>query len=163
MSENMLVPIDFSDVTTAVLYEAKRIAKALHFKIHLVHVKCTPSSGDYDYSSFHLRDPIVEDIEREQEQLEAMAKALRDEGLDVDSTFLQGSPAGHIVEQMGIICPDFIVLGSHGHGAMANLITGSVCRLVSLKASCPVLIVPSKFLPEVEELEHQEEYDASSI
>lgn len=157
MSGKLLVPIDFSDVTSAILYEAKRLAMAFQYKIYLVHVRHTPSSCDYGYGAYYMQNPIAEDLEHEQDELKATARALRDEGLEVDSTFMQGSPAKGIIEQMRRIKPDFILLGSHGHGALTHMITGSVCSHVTRKATCPVIIVPSKFLSEVEELEEHKE------
>jgi nucleotide-binding universal stress UspA family protein len=38
----------------------------------------------------------------------------------------------------------WIVLGSHGHGALYNLLAGSVCQGVLSKTACPVVIVPSR-------------------
>jgi len=37
-----------------------------------------------------------------------------------------------------------ILLGSHGHGALYHLLIGSVSEGVIRKASCPVIIIPSK-------------------
>ena len=37
-----------------------------------------------------------------------------------------------------------IVMGSHGHGAIYNLLVGSVAEGVLKGVSCPVLIVPSE-------------------
>jgi len=36
----------------------------------------------------------------------------------------------------------FVVMGSHGHGAMYDLLVGSTAQGVLRKAPCPVLIVP---------------------
>jgi len=36
------------------------------------------------------------------------------------------------------------VMGSHGHGAVYNLLVGSVTAGVLKSAKCPVLVVPSK-------------------
>jgi len=37
-----------------------------------------------------------------------------------------------------------IVMGSHGHGALYELLIGSVTQGVMKSAQCPVVIVPSK-------------------
>jgi nucleotide-binding universal stress UspA family protein len=38
---------------------------------------------------------------------------------------------------------DVIVLGSHGHGAVYNLVVGSTANGVLKHAPCPVLVVPA--------------------
>jgi nucleotide-binding universal stress UspA family protein len=38
---------------------------------------------------------------------------------------------------------DLVVLGSHGHGALAALLLGSVAEGMVRKASVPTLIVPA--------------------
>lgn len=38
---------------------------------------------------------------------------------------------------------DFIVLGSHGHGAMYDLLVGSTAHGVLRRAPCPVVVVPA--------------------
>jgi hypothetical protein len=37
-----------------------------------------------------------------------------------------------------------IVMGSHGHGALFNLLMGTVCNGVLRKARCPVVVVPAR-------------------
>ena len=37
---------------------------------------------------------------------------------------------------------DFIVLGSHGRGAMHDLLVGSTAHMVIRKAPCPIVLVP---------------------
>jgi nucleotide-binding universal stress UspA family protein len=41
------------------------------------------------------------------------------------------------------IKPDLIVMGRHGHGAMYNLLVGSVTEGVLKHSGRPVLLVPS--------------------
>ena len=42
------------------------------------------------------------------------------------------------------------VIGSHGHGALYNLLMGSVAESIVKHATCPVLIVPAKTAPTTE-------------
>lgn len=52
-----------------------------------------------------------------------------------------GQPAEVIARLASELACDMIVMGTHGHGAVAGLITGSVANRVLQQAKCPVLLV----------------------
>jgi nucleotide-binding universal stress UspA family protein len=54
-----------------------------------------------------------------------------------------GRPAATILDQARKLKPDLIVLGSHGHGLMHDLILGSTAQGVIRRSPCPVLVVPA--------------------
>jgi hypothetical protein len=54
-----------------------------------------------------------------------------------------GKPAAEILDYARAASADLIVAGSHGHGAIANMILGSVAGRLVRQAPCPVLTVPS--------------------
>jgi hypothetical protein len=54
----------------------------------------------------------------------------------------EGPPADVILQSASRINPDYIVIGSHGHGAMHDLIAGSTTREILRKSPCPVVLVP---------------------
>jgi len=47
------------------------------------------------------------------------------------------------LKQADAVNADFIVMGSHGHGAMYNLLVGSVTEGVLKRSTRPLLLVPS--------------------
>lgn len=52
-----------------------------------------------------------------------------------------GQPAEVIVRMANELACDLIVMGSHGLGALAGVVTGSVASRVLHLAACPVLLV----------------------
>jgi len=62
---------------------------------------------------------------------------LRCNGAVVTST----NPAAAIVDYAGRSAVDLIVMGTHGRGAVAHLLLGSVAERVVRTAPCPVLTV----------------------
>jgi len=60
-------------------------------------------------------------------------------GLQVDGQATVGRPIGALVEASRTA--RLLVLGTHGHGGVRNLITGSVAETVAAHARCPVVIV----------------------
>ena len=54
-----------------------------------------------------------------------------------------GAPIAHIIEQAAKYEADYIVMGSHGHTAIYDLLVGSTTHGVLMRARCPVVIVPA--------------------
>ena len=55
---------------------------------------------------------------------------------------LNGPPIRLIVEQAKDLGAHYIVMGSHGHTALYDLLVGSTTHGVLMRAGCPVVITP---------------------
>ncbi|MEU9247474.1 universal stress protein [Streptomyces sp. NPDC048385] len=60
-------------------------------------------------------------------------------GVSVDLQVIEGHPAAVLTE--AATCADLLVVGSHGHGAFAGMLLGSVSHHCVHHATCPVLVV----------------------
>jgi nucleotide-binding universal stress UspA family protein len=60
----------------------------------------------------------------------------------VSARQVDGHPSAQILDQARRLRADYIVLGSHGHNAIYDLLVGSTAHTVLQKAPCPVVIVP---------------------
>lgn len=145
MSEKMVVPLDFSDVTDAVLATAQKVAGALGMSVTLIHVaqKETDFIG-YEVGPEYIRDHVAEDLRDQHQQLEDHCRKLTDSGLDAVALLVPGDPADKLVEEIEQLAPAMVVIGSHGHGALRQLLAGSACQAVLQHATCPVVVVPSR-------------------
>ncbi|MBI5718368.1 MAG: universal stress protein [Burkholderiales bacterium] len=63
------------------------------------------------------------------------------QGLKASCVSKAGPAAETIVAQVARSKPDLIVMGSHGHGALARLVLGSVAAKVMAGTKVPVLLV----------------------
>ena len=61
-------------------------------------------------------------------------------GATVTTVILDGDPARAVVEEAGRWAADLVVVGSHGHGAVARALLGSVSQYVATHAPCSVEI-----------------------
>ena len=61
--------------------------------------------------------------------------------LAVSTAVIEGSPKRVILEEAEKFAANLIVVGSHGHGAIAGFLLGSVSQSVALHAKCSVEIV----------------------
>jgi nucleotide-binding universal stress UspA family protein len=158
--KSVLVPIDFSAATPRVLELAGQVAKSFGAEIHLVHVKelsaAVPPSA-FGYGAAGMPDlmpmsslPIAEALpqpvapnEQGRAKLNEWQKQIAQIGLQVTLH----EPVGDVVEEIlrtaDAIKADLIVMGRHGHGAMYNLLVGSVTEGVLKRGDCPVLLVPA--------------------
>ena len=160
--KRLLVPIDFSDATPRVIDLARQLAKALDAEIHLVHVKelsAAAASGTLGYGLAGMPelapmsgvpvpglDPMPQPIAETEDQKLKVArwqKEIAEDGVKVTLHEPTGSVANEILDQAEAIEADFIVMGTHGHGAMYHLLVGSATKGVLKHATRPVLLVPS--------------------
>ena len=145
MTKNILVPIDFSNVTDAVLDWARQLARAVDAKLWVIHVAPTmPNFVGYEVDPVAMRQAVAYELRDAHRKLQDFQRSVEDSGIEATSMLLPGRPVDKILEEADRLGADLIVLGSHGHGALYNLLAGSVCTGVLERASCPVLIVPSK-------------------
>ena len=145
MAGQLLVPLDFSDATDAILATARRLANALDLSIVLIHV--AQAEGDfigYEVGPQYIRDHVAEELWDQHEALERLQKHLAADGIEAVAMLVPGDPSGKLPEEIDRLRPEMVVMGSHGHGALYHLLAGSVCQAVLNHAACPVLVVPIK-------------------
>ena len=148
MSTNILTPIDFSDVSDAVIARSSELAKALDAKVWLIHAAVPePDFVGYEVGPEYIRDSAARHLREEHKMLGQYQDKLRQDGVDVTAMLVPGDAVEKILREAISLKADWIVLGSHGHGALYNLLAGSVCQGVLKKSACPVVIVPSRPRP----------------
>jgi nucleotide-binding universal stress UspA family protein len=115
---DILVPLDFSEVTLEVIDQASLLARSLDAKLWLIHVATPePEFIGYETGPQTVRDRVALELRQEHRSTQQVA-----EKLDID----------------------LIVMGSHGRGALHRALLGSVSEGVLHKATCPVMIIPVK-------------------
>ena len=140
--ERILVSLDGSILAENTLPYARALAKAFGSEIILLAVPQVP-----EVKSYRAPDQAVEQIRTQMEStmdnfLDAVARSLREDGLEV-RTMTQGSlPVRTIVsigEEEGV---DLIMLTSRGRGGLNRLFMGSVAERVVAESEKAVLMVP---------------------
>jgi nucleotide-binding universal stress UspA family protein len=142
--QNILVPIDFSDVSKDMLEQAAALARAFPASLTLVHVAAPdPDFVGYDVGPKHVREYRADELRGEHRELQAAAEALREQGIEARALLIQGPTVEMVLKEAKKLAADAIVIGSHGHGAVHRLLLGSVSEGVLRGAECPVLVVPA--------------------
>lgn len=141
---NILVALDFSDATEAIVRQAEEIAAPRSAKVWLLHVaEPEPDFVGYRPGPQSVRNFLAERFRKEHRTIQHLAERLRAAGLESTALLVQGPTAETILHEAGKLHIDMIIVGSHGRGAMYQLLVGSVSEGVLRGAACPVLVVPT--------------------
>ena len=143
--KKLLVPIDFSDATPLVIEQAVKLAKSLKGEIRLIHIAAPEPDfiGD-NVGPKVLRDQKAQRIREQHKKIQKLAETILQEGIKVTPLLIQGATIDEIIKESKKYNADLILMGSHGHGAMYNLLMGSVVEGVLMESHIPVLLVPVK-------------------
>ena len=140
--KTILTPIDFSGASKPVVAEAVKLARAVRARLVLLHVVQPPVVTDNDVGPQMRAEYAATASEAAAKLLAALEKPLRARGIAVQTKHMLGNPGQCIVDQAAMLDADYIVLGSHGHGAFYELIVGSTTSRVLKQARCPIVVVP---------------------
>ena len=141
---NILVATDFSEASESALRYGRELAGRFGATLHVLHV------AENVYVTTFGADTYAAIVPEMQEEIEAGAKKrLAEAVIDSDNSgpptktivLTAASPSYAIVDYARDHGIDLIVMGTHGRGALAHLVMGSVAERVVRLASCPVLTV----------------------
>ena len=141
--KNILVATDFSEPSDDALTYGRALARNFEATLHVLHVVGNVSTA-YGAEGYFAAVPQL------QQEIEDVARTRLDELLiDNDEQPLptrrvlitSHAPALAIVDYAKRERIDLIVTGTHGRGAVAHFLTGSVAERVVRTAPCPVLTV----------------------
>lgn len=109
-------------------------------QLHLLHVHPPIPIGRVQA---HVGHDTLQAYYREESEasLAAARQQLEKAGIPFVAHIHVGQPPEVIAKQAAELGCDCIVMGTHGHGAMVSLVTGSVAARVLHLAPCPVLLV----------------------
>lgn len=146
--KTLLVPVDFSDATPGLLRHAVELAQSLSGRLVLLHVSepvatYVPVGASMDVLSATPPPFEIENTKAQKDALDKLGEPLKAVGLQVDTVAILGLAVDDIIEQSEKQGADYIVLASHGHGALYHLFSGSVVTGVLRRTKVPVVVVPS--------------------
>jgi nucleotide-binding universal stress UspA family protein len=141
--KTLLAAVDFSDASRKIVAFTEDLARRLSARVVLLHVvepvaSYVPVGAAMDVIETAPPPVMEEDLKAQQAHLERLAAGLQ----NVQTVATIGLAADEIVSQAAQHDADFIVLGSHGHGAIYHLFAGSVVTGVLKRARTPVIVVP---------------------
>jgi nucleotide-binding universal stress UspA family protein len=131
--KHVLVATDFSKASDVALTYGRSLAQTFGASLHLLHVMENP------FLRPTPMDPHMLKVETLRHVTDRLTAADRTALHAVGMLEVSDSPAEEIVRYARTHQIDLIVMGTHGRGAMAQLLVGSVAERVVRTAPCPVL------------------------
>jgi nucleotide-binding universal stress UspA family protein len=144
--KTLLTALDFSPISQKVVDGAAELAAAMNSRLVLLNVvepvaAYVPVGAAMDVITAPIpMEPA--DLNLVKERLEQFAAPLRAKGLSVETMAVVSLPVDEILNQAASTQATMIILGSHGHGAVYQLFSGSVVTSVLHKSRVPVTVIP---------------------
>lgn len=142
--KTILVPVDLSAATTRVCAAACDLARLVKGRVVLLHVLTPPPVVVNEYFAFdtgQMAQAVAAAELGARRRLAALARRFA-KRCPLKTLEVSGPAVGGILAKAGATKAAYIVMGSHGHGAVFDLLVGSTTHGVLRKARCPVLVVP---------------------
>jgi nucleotide-binding universal stress UspA family protein len=140
---NLLIAVDLSDSTPAVVATGRSLALATGARSWIVHVATPdPDFVGYDAGPQSVRDQLAHSLRGEHKRVEDLARDMRADGLECTGLLVRGPTVEAILEEARSVGADIIVVGSHQKGAVKRALLGSVSEGILHRADVPVLVVP---------------------
>jgi len=138
----ILVPVDFSDLSKAVIPVAEDLAELYDARVELLYVI---DEEDYPMENVPLLGPVHVSPDELEKRIRKLMRNLEREygnGTEVTGTVIVGSPADSIIEHAQEHA-DLIVMATHGRTGLKRIVLGSVAEKVVRQAPVPVFSVKS--------------------
>jgi nucleotide-binding universal stress UspA family protein len=140
---NILVAVDLSPASAKVVEAAGRVAKLTGAKVYILHAaEPEPDFVGYDAGPEVVRTQVAREMRREHRDVQALADKLRGDGLDATALLIQGPTVVTTLKEADNLDAELIVVGTHGHGAVYDVLIGSYSAGIIRKSKLPVLVVP---------------------
>jgi nucleotide-binding universal stress UspA family protein len=142
---NILVAVDLSPASGKVVVAAGRVAKLTGAVVYLLHVaQPEPDFVGYGAGPETVRTEVAREFHREHREVQALAETLRGDGVEATALLIQGPTVETTLKEADRLDAKLIVIGSHGHGAVYDVLIGSYSAGIIRRSKLPVLVVPMR-------------------
>jgi manganese transport protein len=114
---------------------ALALLRSLDARVTLIHIVETPGTAVYGEESQSLHGT------EDESYIEDLAREIEEHDLEVDTLLRFGSPVEELIKAVEEAKIDMLVLGSHGHRSLGDLIFGQTVHSVRHAVKIPVLVV----------------------
>ena len=140
----ILVCVDLSDSTEEILKRIEKLCRPLNAKVWLLHnAMPEPETIEFKVDPIEARESLAKKFHHQHRQIQELAERIRKSGVDATALLVHCKTVDTILTEAADLDIDVIVVGSHGHGAMYQLLVGSISEGVLQRSSKPFLVIPT--------------------
>ena len=134
--KRVAVALDFSGNDEKLLAESLRFVDKAQTQVTLMHVVESPVARSYGTEG--------EDLEtfEDQDRLEKLVGLMKSSGISTDWRLGAGEPSSELATMINSMDAEIVVLGSHGHTGVSDLIHGTVISNLRHHVKASVMIIP---------------------
>jgi nucleotide-binding universal stress UspA family protein len=144
----IVVALDGSIYSESALPYARAFAEAFGAELVLLAVPAVPEGSNYRAAGEFVENLRVKAEVNMGKFLEAVARSLREDGLNVRPVVTGSLPARTIVSTSDELQADMIMMTSRGRGGLDLLFMGSVAQRVVEGTSLPIFMIPIRDRPD---------------
>lgn len=140
---NILVAVDLSTASAIVIEAARGIADLTGVSVYVLHaVETEPDFICPEGDPESVQNQLAKLFPIEHSRTQELADKLIDDGLDASAILVCGPGVDSTLGQAESMDAGLIVVGTHGHGAVYDVLIGSYSVSMIRKSKLPVLVVP---------------------
>ncbi len=141
--KNIMVAVDFNDSIGELMVYAESLAQKFQSKIWVLHVaEPEPDFVGYEPGPQYIRDIKAEEYREEHRNLQEICKNFIGDEVESEALLIQGSTVETVLQEAQKLNIDLLIVGTHKHSFLHNLIDESVSMELLKKADIPMLTIP---------------------
>ena len=141
--KNIMVAVDFNDSIGELMVYADTLAQKFNSKVWVLHVAAPePDFVGYEPGPQYIRDIKAEEYREEHHNLQEICKNFLSEEVNAEALLIQGSTVETVMSEAQKLDIDLLIVGTHKHSFLHNLLQESVSMELIKKAEIPMLTIP---------------------
>ncbi len=141
----ILVCVDLSKSTEIIVNKIEELTRSLSARVWLLHNAVPePDTLEFKVDPIAARESLAKKFHVEHLEIQKLAERLRKAGVEATALLVHGKTVDVILKEAADLDVDMIAVGSHGRGAMYQLLVGSISEDVLHKSRLPVLVIPTR-------------------
>ncbi|MFV8226171.1 universal stress protein [Christiangramia aquimixticola] len=141
--KNIMVAVDFNDSIGELMLFADSLAQKFESKVWVLHVADPePDFVGYEPGPQYIRDIKAEEYREEHRNLQEICKNFISKEIHAEALLIQGSTVETVLEEAQKLHIDLLIVGTHKHSFLHNLLNENVSMELLKKADIPMLTVP---------------------